>query len=178
MIPKRINVTSESVKSYTHLNNHKSSYNVNAKQYRDISKDFFEELAYLLITTGDVIVFPTTLGAIQAVKYRTSHPEKGPMMVVDYNKTKKAGKTIYHNSLSTNGYWCRVHWYRIPRKNRKYGARFKNSYNYRFALTRPNLRYNTYNKWNPRVRLYEFFKDKGWEIYQEKQSTQYERIKL
>lgn len=156
------------MKCYRHLNNKNSSYCVNEKQYRSISKDFFEELAYLLITTGDVIIFPTTLGAIQAVKYKTKETGREPLKAINYRLSEKLGKTIYYNNLSTNYYWCRVHWYRVPKKNKKYGARFKNSYSYSFKLTRPNLRYNAYNKWNPRTTLHEFFKEKGWELYREK----------
>lgn len=170
MIPKRINVAAASMKSYKHLNNPNSSYNVSEKKYRSISKDFFEELAYLLITTGDIIVFPTTLGAVQAVKYKTKVPGREPMRRIDFEASKKYNKTIYYSNLNTNNHWCRIHWYRVPKKNKRYGARFKNSYSYRFSLTRPNLRPNTYNKWQPRTTLYEFFKDKGWELYREKQT--------
>ena len=163
MKSKRINISTASVKEYKYLDNPNSKFKVNKKQYLSISKDFFEELAYLLITTGDIIIFPTSLGAVQAVKYKRKHKK-----AIDYQATKEYDKKIYHTNMATNGYWCRIHWYRIPKGLKKYGARFRKAKNYSFKLTRPNLKFNTYNKRNPRVCLYSFFKEKGWEFYKEK----------
>lgn len=169
MIDKRVDIVTQSRKEYRHLNNPNSKYNVSDNQYRKICCDFFEELAYLLITTGDIIVLPATLGAIQAIKYKKNLTSKSKSL--DWKMTKKHNKKIYHTNMSTGGYWCRIHWYRIPKNNRKVGARFKNAKFFSFALTRPNVRVNTYNKVNPRVNLYDFFRDKGWQIYKLKDYT-------
>jgi hypothetical protein len=175
MIIKRANVVTESRKTYKHLDNPNSKHKVNSKQYKKISYDFFEELAYLLITTGQIITFPSTLGSFQIIKYKVKK---------DYNEefgkrkdTMKLFKMVRKGFMSTNGYWCKVHWYRIPIKGNKYGARFKYSNAYKFDLSRTNKRPNTYNKNIPRVTLYEFFRETGWEIYIEENNykTYYEK---
>jgi hypothetical protein len=166
MIPKRVNISSASASEYKYLDKTSHRLGVTRARYIEISKEFFRLLAKELITSGEAIILPSTMGALQAVKYR----RKDGYNAIDNKLTAIYDKKIYHQNLSTDGYWCRIHWYRKPIRNRKYGARFKYAMHYKFSLTRPNYRVNTYNKVNPEVNLVDFFLDKGWEIYAHKQS--------
>lgn len=158
----KCDVVSKSRKDYIHLDNPRSKYNVDKKLYNEICKKFFKELAYVFITTGDEIELPSGIGTIQVCKKKDKLNAYGGN--VDVLKSKKLKKKVYHDNSLTNGYWFSVRWFK---SKKGYGKRFKNSKYYKFNLTRPNIRKNTWNKNHPKVHLVDFFKEQGFEIYKD-----------
>ena len=168
-----VNSITESAKEYPFLKSNVSSSNepfITKETYKKILLLILEKLAYRLITTGDKIRLPVRLGYFQVVKYKRKRLKHSS---IDYAASKKFGKEIRHNNKTTDGYWVRVHWYKFPHQEDiatkiKIGAMFSFQRNYAFKFSRPNQRPNSYNKWNPKVSLYPFFKEKGWLMYKEK----------
>ena len=164
---ERISALAESYKTIDYQDKPKHAKHVDKKDYKNILKSFYKKLAYYLISTGDEIVLPSRLGSLQAVKYkkkkRSIDFHKTKLYYGEYNKDKPSGmkKKVYHENRVTNGYSTRIHWSKLTKAN------FKNKRKYRFTLTRPNIRPNSYNKNNPEVSLVPFFKERGWIIYSE-----------
>lgn len=125
------------------------------KDYKKVMNLFMRKLAFYVIKSGRKIRLPFGLGSIQAVKYKPKRK------MVDFNLTKQYGKTIHHRHLATNGFWCRIHWFK------DHTCQFKNKSKYSFRLTRPNRTPNSYNKNRPDVSLVPFFKEKGYVFYTE-----------
>lgn len=175
MSAKTVNSITQSVKEYPFLKSDNSSNEepyITKELYKKILLTILEKLAYRLITTGDKIRLPVRLGYFQAVKYKRRFLKH---KAIDYAASNKYGKLIRHYNKATDGYWVRIHWYKYPHKEDittrvKIGALFNFQKNYAFKLSRPNQRPNSYNKWNPKVSLFPFFKEKGWLIYKEKRN--------
>ena len=135
------------------------SYEGDSRLYKKIMKSFMKELAYEIITSGDPVKLPSSLGILQMIRYRPKNKK------VDYSNTKKVkdrghDKVIYHNNKITNGYWWKLLW-------SKKRAILKNKNLYSMIFTRPNIRPNSYNKNNPKVSVIPFFRRQGWELYRE-----------
>ena len=164
---KSVNCIEESWRTYSYKQPNDRRY-LSKKLFKAILQSFFKKLIKQLILTGDKYCLPSTFGCLQIIKYKT----RGN--VIDFKTTrdvfgKKPKKSVKHSNKATGGYWTRLHWYKRPHQNYKYGAVFKHSQNYELKLTRPNLRPNSYNKNNPEVSLYPFFKEEGYKIYVEKE---------
>lgn len=136
------------------------------KEYRQVLTMLHERMAYHLIVTGDSMILPARMGILQCVKYKNPTKRK-----VDYHKTRKIygqwnidnpdnKKAVYHRNVITEGYAPKVHW------AKRATATFKNKNLWSFKFTRPNIRRNSYNKNHPEVSLIDFFKEKGYQIYQ------------
>jgi hypothetical protein len=172
MEAKKVSSIMEASKEYEYYDKPKHSKHIdNDVLYRKIMTRFMQELAYNLIITGKRVKLPHSLGSLQIVRYKVSDDlNKRP---IDRKNTKllsqKLGhtKVVRHSNLSTDGYWVRLHWFKKPLEENKYGARFKYSRNYQLRLTRPNLRPNPYNKKNPKISLYPYFKKEGYKFYYE-----------
>lgn len=161
MIPKKVNSAIKSYESYKYKDNPKHPKYLDKKEYKKLIRRTFELIMKEMILTGDKVVFPTTLGAMQVVKFK----RKPGKLSIDFNATKKAGKLVRHRNYSTDGWWPRVHWYKKRTPDNKYGTRFKHARNYFFKVLRANLRPNSYNKTNPEVSLYPHFRKVGHEMY-------------
>lgn len=181
MEPKRVSSIALARESYPWLKKPKHPNHVDKVMYRKIVKGFLEKIMKAIIVTGDKIRLPKLMGALQAVRYKTDHR---PVKPIDYHNTKKlygdhnakapkdAKKTVRHYNRSTDGYWVRIHWYKrweYKKASRQviYGTKFTNSRNIIFKPSRPNLRPNSYNKTNPEVSLYPYFKNHMWNKYTE-----------
>lgn len=169
MIEKDIDAIAASLKECSFIGEENTINQLTKKTYKAILLLLMEKLAYDIIVTGDAIRMPVRLGTFQAVKFKT--PKFFP---IDYATSDKLGKLIRHKNRQTQGYWTRIHWYKAPVKESimksRGGALFKYMRSYSFSFSRPNLRPNSYNKWNPKASLYPFFKDKGWLLYKERNS--------
>lgn len=145
---------------------------IDKKVYNKIINKFFEKLAYYLITTGKEITLFSNIGSFQIVKYKTKNK------FVDYHSTKlyfdeinkeiedpSKRKKVYKDNRITNYYAAKVYWKKQDKAN------FRNKSKFSFKLTRPNIRPNSYNKNNPVVSLVPFFREKGWIMYEEYNST-------
>lgn len=136
------------------------------KEYRQVLTLLHAKMAYYLITTGDSMPLPSRMGILQCVKYKDDRSKK-----VDFHKTRKLygewnknnpdnKKAVYHRNIITEGFFPKLHW---AKRNI---ATFKHTKLWSFKFTRPNIRRNSYNKNHPEVSLIEFFKEKGFRIYQ------------
>lgn len=147
---------------------------VKQSEYASIAKEFLEELAYELITTGQKICLPKGLGCFQVCKYKKKNKSIDYLntrsKLTDYETLRRyqrdSEKKVYHTNMGTKGYWTAFFWFRgkHPRNETK---TITNARTYMFKPSRPNLRPNSYNSRNPRVSLFSFFKDKGWMLYSE-----------
>jgi len=154
-----------SYEDYNHKDKKDECY-VSKKKYNKVLDSFFEKLAYYLITEGKEIVLPSKLGTLQILKVKGKKVidrQNTKRIYGSYNKGKKKEdlKFIYKNMSATNNYKWVIWWHRRFKKV------FKNYKHYRFKLARPNIRKNTYNKKHAKVRLNEFFLEKGYLTYQE-----------
>lgn len=158
---------SNSYKTHKHKSEPKHKLHVSAKQYREILTLFFEKLAYYLITSGERILLPARLGAIQMLRYKSKRKSIDFKKTKEYygeeNKKLKRGekKVVFHNNRITEGFKTRMFWFKLNI------ATFKHQRSWSLNLSRPNIRKNTYNKNHAAVTVVDFFKEKGWYFYKE-----------
>lgn len=179
MKPARVSSIRKSYKTYLEKHDKKSPNYLTYKQYINILETLMEEIVYHLITTGEKIVFPKYMGAMQIIRYKRPPGRKAKnygSLKEFYRRRPGADEykarlnvTIYtkHNNLTTDGYWPRIHWFKQRVDGEGLGTRFRNARSIAFKLSRPNLRPNSYNKNNPRVSLYPYFRDVMWNKYRE-----------
>lgn len=154
---KRISAIKESAKSYEWLYLPKHANHLDTKQYKELVNIVLKKLMKYLIITGHKVPLPSRLGSFQFLKY------KKEKKYIGYND---ATKNI--NNKDTNGYWFKFKWFKDDgNRLNKETATFYQKFNYRFEISRPNLRPNTYNKSNPEVSAIPFFKEKGWLTWKE-----------
>jgi len=103
------------------------------EEYLTINDKFNNILFEELLHTGDAITLPKGMGQLQVVKFKPTKKR-----AVDFNATKKYGKTIYHDNVETDGYAARLHWH-------KKSYRFKNKYFFSFRFTRHRVRYDDFS---------------------------------
>lgn len=149
--------------SYKHEPKHKLY--VNKEQYKRILKLFYKKLAEELISSGKEIILPSRLGSLQAVKYKPIKKKidhkRTKELYAEHNKRNPNNKKyVYHTNRATKGYLPFIYWSKLVKAN------FKNKRKYKFSLTRPNLRPNSYNKINPNVSLIPYFREKGYIFYE------------
>lgn len=162
-----LSAITDSYKEIVYKHQPKHSNYLDEKKYKKVLKLFFEKLAYYLILTGKEITLFSRIGSLQAVKYKSKNKHidhyNTKKYYAEYNKDKplEERKYIYHNNRLTNGWNCRIHWYKQDKAN------FKHKRLYAFDLSRPNKRPNSYNKNNPKISLVPYFREKGWLLYTE-----------
>lgn len=163
-----------SCKTLPYQDRPKHPNHISSKIYKRIMENYFKRIMYYMIRDGARYEMPQGLGDLQIVRYNYDESVKRAAEVksntkhglIDYKSTKelrKKGidKTIYHRAKKTSGYWWKIHWFK------KDCARFKTKKIWKFKLTRPNIRPNTYNPVNPELSIIPYFQDRGWEIYSE-----------
>lgn len=102
-------------------------------EYLLINDTFNNILFEQLLTTGEKITLPKGLGQLQITKFK---PQK--RKAIDFNATRKYGKTIYHDNIETDGFAARLHWH-------KKSYRFKNKYFWSVKFTRHRIRYDDFS---------------------------------
>jgi len=138
---------------------------VDKSKYKKILYSFMKRMFYYMVKDGVKIKLPMRLGGLQILKYKVKNT-KVYNKLVDYKKTKELkvkgiNKIVRHRQKATGGYWWRLHWF-------KREAVFKNKAKFSVEFSRPNRRPNTYNKQNPKLSVVPYFREKGWEIYRER----------
>jgi hypothetical protein len=73
--------------------------------YGKIWKTFADAIVEELIKTGATFKMPNGLGTLTVYKKKT---KRGKM--VDYNKTKQLGYTVYHNNYHSDQYYAYFDW--------------------------------------------------------------------
>lgn len=113
-----------------YLPNHKA--HCTDKEYKDINKDFWELISNALIN-ADIreYIIPHRMGTLKIVKRRTN-PNKRK---VDFYKTKKYGRTIFHNNTHSHGYYATFYFRKTDSQ-----ALFKNKGIYVFNAVRAKAR--------------------------------------
>lgn len=146
-------------KNYKFVNKKEAHY-VSSKQYEEVLHKFYKMLSYVLITTGAPIKLPARLGEIKMMKKLVT-----PFMtMVNHRATINEGKKVYWDLTSTNNYKPVCMW--------RY-ATFAHRDLVRFDMVRSSIRINTYHKTHAAVRMWEFFQEKGYLIY-----DTYERYRI
>jgi hypothetical protein len=137
--------------------------------YKAILKRAMELIVQELIVTGNEINLPSRVGSLQIIKFKPKRRKK----VMDFgttnkiygelNKTLPKGKKkiVYHKNRATDGYALKTFWSKKDRAN------FLNKRRWAFKFTRPNIRPNTYNTWNPEVSLVPYTKKHGIDHFHE-----------
>lgn len=153
---------------------------VDKTRYNKVCKTFYNKLSKSIITTGEQHVLPSSLGYIQAVKYKLSlSPEKQSKRLqatTDMFDTYMPEINRIKRLYATNFYRPYIRWkarkVRIHVGNVIYirSAYFKNSTLYKFELSRGYIRSTTHTAQTPDsakkdITLNQFFMEKGWEIY-------------
>jgi len=101
------------------------SDNVTRDQYKNLMETFFETLRNEIIENRYRFKMPFHLGTIRIKKRK--NPSSLRKNCLDYNKTKKLGKKIYHLNLHTGRYYFRWIW----EKGRGIGYKNKTIYSFR-----------------------------------------------
>lgn len=101
---------------------------IDKKVFIDLIKDFFSLYFEKIVVERKRYKLPYGLGTHRIKKRKL----KGCIRPkIDFNATKKLGKTVYHLNKHTNGYYFRWFW-------DKDGVRLKNKSFYLFELTKKN----------------------------------------
>ncbi len=101
---------------------------IDKKTFIALIKDFFNQYTNKIIVGRKRYKLPLTLG-LHRIKKRKLKGIIRPK--IDFNNTRKLGKTVYHLNKHTNGYYFRWYW-------DKEECKFKNKSFYNFELTKKN----------------------------------------
>lgn len=109
---------------------YKLKYNI----YKNILCDYYKGMIDYLFETSLPYKLPYNLGEFQIIKKRTyASSQNGRFTSIDWSKTNKVGKTVYHLNDHSNGYKYLFTW-------NKRQCRSKAIRKYRFIPTRANKR--------------------------------------
>jgi len=126
----------------------RSVYNISFNEYRSIIEDFIKEIVKYMLYEAGTFKLPLRLGTMRIVKLKSSYG-RNKRKPVDFNLTKKYGKTIYHFNEHSDGFKYMFKW---DKKN----CLVKHKTFYRFIPTRTNKRELAYIIKN---RLADFFEN-------------------
>jgi len=125
--------------TYPHRYNEKNKFYCTEKQYKEISRDFFELISELIINDGFVFKLPVRIGEISVVKFRSKKKsidwKLTNLLYGEENKVSEEKKRVYHNNYHSEGYAARWWW--------DCSRWLKYNQLYRFKPTRYNNRYLT-----------------------------------
>ncbi len=109
-----------------------SPYAISKEEYADINKDFVLSMVDYMLYEAGTFKMPYRLGSLRIIKLKSSMGRK-KRLSVDFNLTKKYGKTIYHFNEHSDGYKYMFKW-----DKRKAVVKHKSFY--RFIPSRGNKR--------------------------------------
>lgn len=78
-------------------------------QCKDIILHANKVVADVIKNEVDGFKLPYGMGYLCVTKYTPSKP------AINWNATKKIGKYVFHTNMHTDGYSCRIMWYRVGR---------------------------------------------------------------
>lgn len=173
-LPNKINAINHSLKAVD--KKYKSHQKIdNPELYKKVLNFFFKRLVYYLIKTGTEIKIPyVKLGSLQFVQVKSKHTEK---KVIDYQASLKKNKTVYKRSkFYVAGYMPVFRHYRNDILDDDIEIRTCNlthADNYEWSINRTVLRPNTYNKFNHKLTLIDFFVEKGYKFYKKAENLKF-----
>jgi len=126
----------------------KSPYYIEYDEYKQIILDFISEIVHYMLYEAGTFKMPYRLGNLRVIKLQSSYSRK-KRLSVDFNLTRKYGKTIYHFNEHSDGFKYMFKW-------DKQKAVVKHKSFYRFIPTRSNKRHLAYIIKN---RLADFFEN-------------------
>jgi hypothetical protein len=135
----------ESYKTIPHKHEPKHKFHLEEEQYMNIVRTFNKLLFEHLVKTGEEVQLLSKLGKHVVAKYRPKNKK------IDFNATKKYGRTIYHRNYHTDGYAVKFMW----RADRKF---FTNKSFWAFKLTSSNQKINDFS-------LSKYIKENGVDHY-------------
>lgn len=98
----------------------KHNTSLSYKQCGDIIRHANKVVAEVVKNEVDGFKIPYGMGFLCVTKYTPSKP------AINWPETRKIGKYVYHTNMHTDGYSCRVMWYRVGRAdNAHYHEVFK-----------------------------------------------------
>jgi len=113
-----------------------SPYYVDYKTYKSIILDYISEMVNYMLYEAGTFKMPYRLGNLRVIK-QLSSIGRNNRKSVDFNLTKKYGKTIYHYNEHSDGYKFMFKW-------DKKKAVVKHKTFYRFIPSRHNKRHLAY----------------------------------
>lgn len=121
---------------------YRNPFFLNRKMYEKFIKRYHEKWMDAIINEAAVYNMPFKLGRLYITKCKSKlhYNEDGSIdykkskLGIDFNKTKKYGKTMYHMNTHTNGYRMRIHWQKKD---------YANVVNITYFKFKPAVRYNT-----------------------------------
>lgn len=109
-----------------------SDFYMSFKQYKEIIEQYFKYIQDCVLENSKTFKLPCRLGFLSIVKKKPKHWDSKSLKI-DFNETKKQGKTVWHVNLHTGLYKYRYHW-------NKQSCLTKNKTRYRFVASRYNKR--------------------------------------
>ena len=89
---------------------------IDYKRFKALMVDFFKITSERLLSGSEELKMPFRLGTVSIGKYRPkTYTYKS--LSIDFNETRKHGKTIYHLNNHSNGYKYRLFWAKEIVKN-------------------------------------------------------------
>jgi hypothetical protein len=84
-------------------------YKIEKKVFREILEDYFSFLANEVICKSKEVRLPARMGTLKVVKKK---PKRYDFTYcrIDFNETRKMGKTILHLNEHSSGYNYKFHW--------------------------------------------------------------------
>lgn len=111
-------------------------YDVEFDIFKLIVSDYLKHLSYQLLDQSRQLKLPARLGTFEIVK-RKPKTFTSKSLRVDFQETKRLGKTIFHLNEHSNYYKFRLYW-------SKKDSHVMNNQYYQFILTRDNKRHLAY----------------------------------
>ena len=86
-------------------------YQVNRKWFYDICDEFYSKVVDKILLEGKEFNMPYSLGSIYVLKYKPELSDiKKRTSFIDWEKTHKLGRYVYHLNEHTNGYKYTIRW--------------------------------------------------------------------
>lgn len=117
-------------KEYKEEYEHDQVYNVEYKLFVSVVEDFYKEMMDKILLNGTKFKLPYRLGFVQVLKRKMDYKNN---LAIDWDKTNKTGKKIYHINDHTGGFKYFFRW-------DKTGVIFKHKSLYRLVMTRTHKR--------------------------------------
>jgi hypothetical protein len=95
-------------------------FRVDEKTFRDVIIYFNKRAMQMILEDARELILPYRLGSLRIVKCKMHIVNN--KLKVDFNTSRKLGKTIYHLNDHTDGYYYKFHWRKIGCNAKNYKA--------------------------------------------------------
>lgn len=116
---------------YNYYSDNEQSNKVDYSTFKAVLQDFGKLVSEDILDNSKLFKMPYKLGSLSIVKYRPKHYD-ARCLSIDFQATKKYGKTIFHLNEDTGGFKVGMKWSKI--------FKFDNYKDFMFVMTRNNKR--------------------------------------